>query len=189
MEPNRIRLKVLGLSVGQIRQGAYALILAQADGPVRIPVVIGTAEAQSIAARMEHVVLPRPMTHDLFASMAHAFGIALMEVFIYKFEDGVFHSQLTFTNGERRVEIDSRTSDAVAIAMRVNAPIYTTEEILRECGFVMEETPAGIQAAEPEAEPTLEELQQRLNRAIDAEDYEEAARLTELINQSKNHHE
>lgn len=190
MTDNRIRLRVLGLSTGQIRQGAYALILAQVDGPVHIPVVIGEAEARSIAARMESVSLPRPMTHDLFASFAHAFGIAHQEVFIHKFEDGIFHSELVFTDGERRVTFDSRTSDAVAIAMRTGAPIYTTPEILHECGFIMDETGPGTAVTQPVPEPddrdlTIEQLQQKLDSAVEREDYEEAAHLTEIINQKK----
>lgn len=181
MERRRIRLRVLGLSTEQITQGAYALILAEVNGPVRIPVIIAENEARSIAARMERIVLPRPLTHDLFASFSKAFGIAMEEVFIHKFEDGIFHSEISFTDGERRVTFDSRTSDAVAIAMRTGAPIYTTEQILHECGFVMDET----SKAEPR-EPSLEELQQQLDDAIEQENYEEASRLTEIINKKKN---
>ncbi len=184
MESQRVRLTVLGLSTGQISKGAYALILAQADGPVRIPVVIAEAEARSIAARMEHLVLPRPLTHDLFASFAHAFGIAMQEVFIHKFEDGIFYAEITFTDGERRVTFDSRTSDAIAIAMRTGAPIYTTLEILHECGFVMEESTGRAEPAKS-ADPTVEELEQQLADAVEREDYEEASRLTEIINQKK----
>lgn len=184
MESQRVRLTVLGLSTGQISKGAYALILAQVDGPVRIPVVIAEAEARSIAARMEHLVLPRPLTHDLFASFAHAFGIAMQEVFIHKFEDGIFYSEIVFTDGERRVTFDSRTSDAIAIAMRTGAPIYTTPEILHECGFVMEESTGSVSSAKS-AEPTVEELEQQLADAVEREDYEEASRLTAIINQKK----
>lgn len=186
MEQKRIRLRVLGMSTGEISRGAYALILAQVDGPVRIPVVIGDAEARAIAARMEHVTLPRPMTHDLFASFAHAFGIAMMEVFIYKFEDGIFYSEITFTDGERRVSFDARTSDAVAIAMRTGAPIYCTEDILHECGFVMEEQPTDAdEAPRQAAEPSIEELERLRDEAVETENYEEASRLTEIINQKK----
>ncbi|MDE6512661.1 MAG: bifunctional nuclease family protein [Muribaculaceae bacterium] len=187
METNRIRLKVLGLSTGEITPGVYALILAEVNGPVRIPIVIAEADARSIAARMEHIILPRPRIHDLFASFSHAFGIAMVEVFIYKFEDGVFHSEITFTDGERRVSFDSRTSDAIAIAMRTGAPIYTTPELLHECGFVMQEEPAPADAPAPEApaEPTLEELERLRDEAVANENYEEASRLTELINQKK----
>lgn len=187
MEERRIRLTVLGLSTGQISKGAYALILAQADGPVRIPVVIAEAEARSIAARMERLTLPRPMTHDLFASFAHAFGIAMQEVFIHKFEDGIFYSEIAFTDGERRVTFDSRTSDAIAIAMRTGAPIYTTPEILHECGFVMEEASESSPAPRevPAEELSVEELEKRLAAAVESEDYEEASRLTEIINKKK----
>ncbi|MDE6581898.1 MAG: bifunctional nuclease family protein [Duncaniella sp.] len=134
----RIRLKVLGLSYSQIQQGAYALILAQVNGPYRIPVVIGPAEAQSIAMTMESIKPPRPMTHDLFVSFAHTFGVKLKEAFIYKFEDGIFSCELTFTDGERTVVIDSRTSDGIAIAMRTGSPIYTTQAILDQTGFLLE---------------------------------------------------
>ena len=132
---DRIRLKVMGLSYSQIQTGAYALILAQVGGPYRIPVVIGAAEAQSIAIKMESITPPRPMTHDIFVSFAHAFGVKLIEVFIYRFEDGIFSSEMTFSDGDRTISIDSRTSDAIAIAMRTGAPIFTTPEILNETGF------------------------------------------------------
>ena len=210
---SRIRLSVLGISYSQIQTGAYALILAQVDGPYRIPVVIGAAEAQSIALRLESIVPPRPMTHDLFVSFAHAFGVKLKEVFIYKFEVGIFSSELTFTDGDRTVVIDSRTSDAIAIAMRTHAPIYTTPEILDETGFLMEQhedtddtdeddTPAenedGVRRvsgfdlpADVEEEPryekyTVEELERTLQRLIDNENYEEAARVAEILRNKKN---
>lgn len=199
--PERIRLKVLGISYSQIQSGAYALILAQVGGPYRIPVVIGAAEAQSIALRMESITPPRPMTHDLFVSFAHAFGVNLKEVFIYKFEDGIFSSELTFTDGDRTVKIDSRTSDAIAIAMRTGAPIFTTPGILYETGFVMEVQPdeesddeaaaagAPTYADEPR-EPrienyTVEELEKTLARLIEQENYEEAARVNEILKKKK----
>ncbi len=196
MQQQRIRLKVLGLSVGQISQGAYALILAQADGPVRIPVVIGASEANAIATRMERIVPRRPLVHDLFTTMAHAFGIALQEVFIHKFEDGVFYSELIFTDGERRVTVDSRTSDAIAIAMRTNAPIYTTPEIMQECGFVIEGEERALRhhaesGADAESQPatedsmTTEELEKMLAEAVATENYEEAARLQAIITKRK----
>ena len=201
--PERIRLKVLGISYSQIQSGAYALILAQVGGPYRIPVVIGAAEAQSIALRMESITPPRPMTHDLFVSFAHAFGVSLKEVFIYKFEDGIFSSELTFTDGDRTVKIDSRTSDAIAIAMRTGAPIYTTPEILDETGFLMEtqtdDSNDDEEAAEgaPEFsesrddEPkienyTVEELERTLNRLIEDEKYEDAAKINEILKRKKN---
>ncbi len=203
MNKDRIRLKVLGISYSQIQSGAYALILAQIGGPYRIPVVIGAAEAQSIALRMESITPPRPMTHDLFVSFAHAFGIKLREVFIYRFEDGIFSSELTFSDDERTIVIDSRTSDAIAIAMRTGAPIFTTPEILEETGFLLEESsqededeaaaadaPVFVEEeddiADGEPAPkienyTVEELQKLLGRLIEQENYEEAARVNEII--------
>lgn len=196
----RIKLKVMGISYSQIQNGAYALILAQVDGPYRIPVVIGAPEAQSIALRMESITPPRPMTHDLFVSFAHAFGVKLQEVFIYKFEDGIFSSELTFTDGERQVVIDSRTSDAIAIAMRTSAPIYTTPEILDETGFIMEiqpdddETSAPSTAKEEESDTisaprlenyAIEELERTLDKLIAEERYEEAAEVSEILKRKR----
>lgn len=190
----RIRLEVLGISYSQIQSGAYALILAQTDGPVRIPVVIGAAEAQSIAIRMEGIKPPRPLTHDLFTTFAHAFGVKLIEVYIYKFENGIFSSELTFSDGERQIVIDSRTSDAIAIAIRTGSPIYTTRSILEETGFVMETQPAdeGSQPHETEAptEPALEdlpidELDRMLADLTDQERYEEAAKVSKILKRKK----
>ncbi len=198
---DRVKLKVMGISYSQIQAGAYALILAQVGGPFRIPVVIGAAEAQSIALKMEGINPPRPMTHDLFVSFAHAFGVKLREVFIYKFEDGIFSSELTFSDGERTVTIDSRTSDGIAIAMRTNAPIYTTHEILNETGFEMEiqdaEQEDGAEvgdesevADEVSDEPKLEnyaveELERTLAKLIEREEYEEAARVAAILKRKR----
>lgn len=196
---NRIRLKVMGLSYSQIQTGAYALILAQVGGPYRIPVVIGAAEAQSIAIKMESITPPRPMTHDIFVSFAHAFGVKLVEVFIYRFEDGIFSSEMTFSDGERTITIDSRTSDAIAIAMRTGAPIFTTPEILDETGFEMEikeegdsDEDSGLEPMDEDSirEPKLEnyaieELEKTLQKLIDNEEYEEAARVAEILKRKR----
>lgn len=132
----------MGLSYSPMQNGAFALLLAvDGDSPIRIPVVIGAPEAQSIASSIEGVNTPRPMTHDLFVTFARSFGVRLTEVFIYKFEDGIYSSEMTFTDGERQVVLDSRTSDAVAIAMRTGAPIFTTQAIVDECGIELEEVP------------------------------------------------
>ncbi|MDE5904364.1 bifunctional nuclease family protein [Duncaniella sp.] len=202
-DENRVRLKVMGLSYSQIQSGAYALILAQVGGPMRIPVVIGAAEAQSIAMKMESITPPRPMTHDLFVSFAHAFGVKLTEVFIYKFEDGIFSSEITFSDGDRTVTIDSRTSDAIAIAMRTGAPIYTTLDILDATGFEMEiadessddgdddasalgDEEASGSHSEPKLENyAIEELERTLARHIEREEYEEAARVAEILKRKR----
>ena len=138
---DRVKLKVMGITYSQIQNGAYALVLAEENGDRRIPIIIGTAEAQSIAIRLEHLTPPRPMTHDLFASFAQGFGIRLREVFVYHYEDGVFSSELLFDDGTRQIRIDSRTSDAIAIALRTQSPIYTTEKIISEAGIIFQEDP------------------------------------------------
>lgn len=185
----------MGLSYSQLQSGAYALILAQVDGPYRIPVVIGASEAQSIAIRLEGITPPRPMTHDLFTSFVHAFGVKLTEVFIYKFEDGIFSSEMTFTDGERTVVLDSRTSDAIAIALRTKTPVYTTRAILDETGFILEnENKRSVEIVEEEdthtAQPrvenyAIEELERMLARLIEQENYEEAARIKQLIEKKR----
>lgn len=192
----RIKLRVQGLTNSQIQSGAYALILAEEEGHRRIPIIVGTSEAQSIAIALERITPPRPLTHDLFATFIHAFGVHLQEVFIYKFEDGVFYSELLFDDGTRQVRLDSRTSDAIAIALRVKCEIYTTEGIVRECGVVLEET-SGLTEEEEEdellmdLEPEdviddeaklkrwlnlldLEEVNTRLQEAVSDENYEYA---------------
>lgn len=198
----RVKLNVLGLSYNALQSGAYALLLAEENGPFRIPVVIGPAEAQAIATRMEGVTPPRPLTHDLFMSFTQAFGIRLREVFIYKYEDGVFSAELTFDDGERQVVLDARTSDAIAIAMRCKAPIWTTREIVDQTGFIIEGDPTVTEgSSEHEDNPVImveeaaedidperlavEELEKMLARHIAEENYEEAARISEIIKRKK----
>lgn len=187
---HRVELKVLGISYSQIQSGAYALVLAEVNGPMRMPVVVGGMEAQSIAIKLEGIIPPRPMTHDLFSSLMHAYGLQLVEVSIYKFEDGIFSSELTFIdrNGVE-VNLDARTSDAIAISMRTGAPIYTTRKILDETGFTMEAVSETNDRAQttvensPEAtEAKLKSLRDALAKAIEEEAYEEASRLTREIN-------
>lgn len=194
---DKVELKVLGISYSQLQTGAYAMILAEIDGPYRIPVVIGAPEAQAIAIKIEGVRSPRPMTHDLFASLAGSFALELKRVYIHKFEDGIFSSEMTFADDTREVTIDSRTSDAVAIALRMDAPIYTTREIIDQAGTIMDEngkTQSSTSAAPASEERTserqggseydtmsLDDLRERLARMIDDENYEEAARINEII--------
>jgi bifunctional DNase/RNase len=149
MEEKKVKLKVQGLTNSQIQSGAYALVLA-GDGMRRIPVIIGMFEAQSIAVALEGISPPRPLTHDLFVACTKATGFRLKEVFIYRFNDGVFYSEIVLDDGRNEVRIDSRTSDAIAIALRTGCEIYTTEAIMRKCSIVLEE--------EEEPEPLPEEL-------------------------------
>lgn len=195
----------MGLSYSQLQNGAYAMILAEDHGPRRIPIVIGAHEAQSIAITLEGIRTPRPLTHDLFVSFAHAFGVKLQQVFIYKFEDGIFSSELTFSDGDRTVAIDARTSDAIAIALRTKTPIFTTPEIIEATGFVIENEELtraqdldsddleedGDELtydsrddyhAEPRPENfTIEQLEKTLDELIEKEDYEQAAKISEIL--------
>ena len=192
---DKIRLKVVGLTYSQIQSGAYALILGEVEGKHRVPVVIGAPEAQSIALELEGIIPPRPLTHDLFESFVHAFGIKLLQVYIYKFEDGIFFSELTFSDGERQIVLDSRTSDAIAIAIRTKSPIYTNHEILTSTGFVVETDDTTLHAGNDDmsidnSEPKLknyaiEELESMLAKYIDNEEYEEAAIIQGIINAKK----
>ncbi|MCH5221620.1 MAG: bifunctional nuclease family protein [Muribaculaceae bacterium] len=209
----RISLRVLGLSQSQFQSDAYALILTEIKGVRCIPVVIGVAEAQSIAIVLEGIKTPRPLTHDTFVSFAHAFGVKLKEVFIYRFEDGIFSSELTFSDGERSVVIDARTSDAIALALRTDAPIYTTAEIIETTGFVIDvksvnntdeitlgdaetddntasenddfDYSSGYQAEPKPENYSIEQLEATLVDLIDKEEYEEAARISEILQAKK----
>jgi len=189
----KIRLKVLGITYNQIQSGAYALLLSEVKGRRRIPVVIGASEAQSIAARLENVALPRPLVHDMFHSMTRAFGIIVKEVFIYRFEKGVFYSEITFQEGDREVKIDSRTSDAIAIALRTKTPVYTTEEVMEETGFESDIVGEADRADEPELAASagriplerfaVAELEKMLADSIAKEEYERAAEIKQVIEQ------
>lgn len=185
---DKVELKVLGITYNPVQSGAYALLLREVDGPCRIPVVVGIAEAQSIAMRLENVIPPRPMSHDLMVSMLHAFGISLEEVFIYKFSEGVFMSELQLNDGTQQLSLDSRTSDAIALALRTGAPIYTTREIVEKTGIVMEMKDAAGNRVEGSAMPPLSKmpldmLKKRLQECVESEEYERAAEIQAIIKQ------
>ena len=192
----KVKLNVLGLSVSQTQTGAYALVLVEENGDRRIPIIIGPVEAQSIAIQLEGLHPPRPLTHDLFKNIAHAFQIELLEVIIYKLEEGIFYSELICEQGGTRIAVDSRTSDAVALALRFKCPIFTTEEILSKAGIVIE---VSDELEEDEVKDdiiysdsknkyefnTLEELQQQLQAAIKDENYELASEIRDEISRRK----
>lgn len=190
---DRVKLKVLGITYSQVQQGAYALVLEQVGGPYRIPVVVGVPEAQAIAVRLENIVPPRPMPHDIMVSMSHGFGISLDEVFIYKFDDGVFLAELHLSSDDRSISIDSRTSDAIALALRTGAPIYTTQEILEQTGFIIpdDEIKKGSSVADEEpAELRLDklaivELEKMLAGCVEREEYERAAEIKAVIDRKR----
>jgi len=186
-----IEMKVLGITRSEVQPGAYALLLENADSTPdqarRIPIVVGTAEAQSIAVHMEQVVTSRPLTHDLFVSMFHAFGIELQRVTIYSFQNGVFAAMLHVSNGQVELDIDSRTSDAIAIALRTGAPIYTTAEVMehtsyewRRDGEYKPQKPIRLE------DLPLEKLERRMQYYVEHEQYEKAARVQKIISQKTN---
>ena len=190
MNGNKVKLNILGLTYSQIQAGAYALILTEEGNESRrIPVIIGTPEAQSIAIYLEGLKPPRPLTHDLFITLIKSLDIPLKEVFIYKYEDGVFYSELVFSHNETELRIDSRTSDAIALAIRMDSPIYIAPNILSEVAVetensdFMEELDSEITISTlPSLEnQNLEELQNSLEEAIREENYEKASFIRDLI--------
>src|SRR4030042_1463234 len=143
---NKIKLNVLGISYSQTQSGAYALVLTEENGDRRIPIIVGGFEAQSIAIQLEGLKPPRPLTHDLFLNFAVSFKIDILEVNIYKLEEGVFYSKLLCDDGKNKITVDARTSDAIALALRFKCPIYTTEEILKQAGIILDfEKEAAVQ--------------------------------------------
>ena len=185
-----IQLKVLGITRSEVQAGAYALLLENADSTPdearRIPIVVGAAEAQSIAVFLEQVMPSRPLTHDLFVSLFHIYGIQLQYVNIYSFKDGVFAAMLHLTNGTTQVEIDSRTSDAIAIALRTSAPIYTTPEVMNLTSYEWRRD--GDYKPQPVRLEDLpvEKLERRLQHYVDKEEYEKAAQVQKIIAQKTN---
>jgi len=186
----------MGISYSQTQSGAYALILIEENGERRIPIIIGGFEAQAIVIKLENLNPPRPLTHDLFKKFADEFDISVVEVMIYKLEEGVFFSKLVCNNGVKEYSIDSRTSDAVAIALRIGCPIYITEEILEKAGITINPTDAAISTVnevdnifEPERAKyetySDDELYKMIDEAVKTEDYERAAAVRDEIEKRK----
>lgn len=195
----KVKLSVVGITYSQVHQDAYALILAEEDGPYRIPIVVGVAEAQSIAVRLESVIPPRPLPHDIMVVLCQGFGIALDEVFIYKFEEGIFLSELHMSSNDRQISIDSRTSDAIALAMRTGAPIYATREVVEETGFIVsEETKCKegkgasrkrrvVLKKEPKlTNLSIPQLEKMLAACVEREEYERAGEIKAEIDRKRN---
>ncbi len=191
---NKVRLTVVGLSYSETHSGAYALVLQEANGEKRIPIIIGAFEAQAIAIQLENLKPPRPLTHDLFVSFASAFNIKLEEVNIYKLEEGLFYSNLVFNYNQKQTIIDSRTSDAIALAIRFKCPIYTTDEIMEKAGILLSFEDEKEKEKEDDKEDTkkqdrilpytkysTEELEQMLQKAIENEKYEEASAINDEL--------
>lgn len=189
----KIELKIIGLSYSQTQSGAYALVLAEKIGARRLPIIIGGFEAQSIAIELENMMPSRPLTHDLFKSFVESFDVTIGEVLIYNLVEGVFYAKIVCQKDGEVVEIDARTSDAIAVGIRAGCPVYTFEHILSSAGIQLEDE---IEAEGPGQEEVVEEvaetnelkaaspnkLEEMLQQAIDQEDYERASEIRDELN-------
>ena len=197
MDKTKIKLEILGLSYSQTQTGAYALVLGEADGKRRLPIIIGNFEAQAIAIELEQMKPSRPLTHDIFKSFADSFAIEVNQVVIYKLVEGIFFAKLICSGGGKtEIEIDTRTSDAIALAVRFKCPIYTFETILSSAGIILEDdefesSPAAAghdhEISIPNDDKDLHgsmsipELNSELEKALENEDYEKATVLRDEI--------
>ena len=197
----KIKLEILGLSSSQSQAGSFALVLGETEGNRRLPIIIGMFEAQAIAIEIEKIIPNRPMTHDLFKSFASTFHFHVEEIVISDLKEGVFFAKIVCTDGLKKTEIDARPSDAIAIGLRFDSPIYTFENILAEAGIVLtdeeeEEEREKSETKEPKAKVkkevsskksedyknySVEKLNELLKDAIDKEDYERAAKIRDEL--------
>ncbi len=196
----KIKLEILSLSYSQTHSSSFTLVLIEPKKNKKLPIIIGSAEAQSIAMQLEKMVSPRPLSHDIIKSFADKFAISVTEIIIYNLIEGVFFSKIICNNGGQEEEIDSRTSDAVAIALRFNCPIDTYDFILSTAGILLEDdvledlqkdetAEESIESKDPQTEYasyTSDELKHQLNKAIEEEDYERATHLRDEIAKRKN---
>jgi len=188
---HKVKLRLVGITFSQVQAGAYALILAENEGARRVPIMIGTPEAQSIAIFLERLRPPRPITHDLFIALTKATNITIKEAFIYKYDDGVFFSEIIFDDGIKEIHLDARTSDAIAIAIRVNADIFIAEEIMKDVSFeleeeIIEEIADNLKNTDLTLDKmNLDELKKALEEAIAMENYEKASSIRDIINKLK----
>lgn len=193
------RLKLIGITYNQIESGVYALILQQEGTNRRIPIIIGFPEAQAIECKLQEIKTPRPLTHDIMVNSLKEFGVRLDHVLIKRLPNGVFAADLFLTDGVNEKIVDARSSDAVALAIRWDAPIFTTEDVIREASFDPSEkkkaspsaprrsievkvVPSSNPASSDLEKMSLEQLSQAMNKAAENEDYEEAARIKAEIN-------
>ncbi len=196
---DKIKLEILGLSSSQSQSGSFALVLGETSGSRRLPIIIGMFEAQAIAIEIEKIIPNRPMTHDLFKSFAHSFNFTVQEILISDLKEGVFFAKIVCSDGVKSTEIDARPSDAIAIGLRFNVPIFTYEAVLSEAGIVLtdetEEEAEEVQQESTKKErkkemPLVEQLkdmptdklQNLLNEALSKEEYEKAAKIRDEIN-------
>jgi bifunctional DNase/RNase len=195
----KIKLDIVGLSYSQTQSGAYALVLGEVSGRRRLPIIIGSFEAQAIAIEIEKMTPSRPLTHDLFKSFAQAYHINIQEIIIYNLVDGIFYSKLICSDGKKVIEIDARTSDAIAMAVRFDCPIYTYEFILSTAGIVIEgndfvylenlnepqeeKTPGSVTGSY--ASLSEDELRTKLQDALSEEAYEKAAKIRDELSRRR----
>ncbi len=194
----KIKLDILGLSSSQSQSGSFALVLGETNGKRRLPIIIGMFEAQAIAIEIEKIIPNRPMTHDLFKSFAQSFDFEVEEILISDLKEGVFFAKIVCTNGIKQIDIDARPSDAIAIGLRFNVPIYTYETVLAEAGIVLtdeteeeeEAPPAKKETSRRSSKPEKEQLKdlsndklnKMLEEALANEDYEKAAKIRDEMN-------
>ncbi|MFD1467024.1 bifunctional nuclease domain-containing protein [Hymenobacter caeli] len=202
----KIQLEILGLSSSQSQSGSFALILGEKHGNRRLPIIIGMFEAQSIAIQIEKISPTRPLTHDLFKSFAEHVHVAIVEVVISDLKEGVFYSRIVCSDGATTFEIDARPSDAIAIGLRFDVPIFTVESVLSEAGIILSDLDEGSEEtddeddeddtdgeaeatpkvprtpSEPSGQVPVEELTKMLAQALDKEDYEKAAKIRDELN-------
>jgi len=200
---NKIGLEIIGLSYSQTQSGAYALVLGEKEGKRRLPIIIGGFEAQAIAIELENMTPSRPLTHDLFKTFATTFEINIKEIIIYNLVEGIFFAKLVCEQNGKTVEIDARTSDSIALAVRFNCPVSTYEFILTSAGIILDEDSkenselgeTNIKSAEVseliEEDPndvtkkSVSDLEKMLDESINSEDYERASFLRDEINKRK----
>jgi bifunctional DNase/RNase len=194
----KIKLDIVGLSYSQTQSGAYALVLGEVHGRRRLPIIIGSFEAQAIAIEIEKMTPSRPLTHDLFKSLAENYHLNIQEVIIYNLVDGIFYAKLICSDGKKTSEIDARTSDAIALAVRFDCPVYTYEFILASAGIVIEGNDfvflenIEVPKEEKVASTTLnynalteDELKNKLKEALSEEAYEKAANIRDELSRRK----
>lgn len=197
----KIKLEILGLSSSQSQTGSFALVLGETEGNRRLPIIIGMFEAQAIAIEIEKIIPNRPMTHDLFKSFSNTFHFHVDEIVISDLKEGVFFAKIVCTDGLKKTDIDARPSDAIAIGLRFDSPIYTYENILAEAGIVLtdqeeeekteiktepkakvkKESPRKSSGGEDYKNYSIEKLNDLLKDAIDKEDYERAAKIRDEL--------
>jgi uncharacterized protein len=197
----KVQLDIVGLSYSQTQTGAYALVLGEVSGKRRLPIIIGAFEAQAIAIELEKMTPSRPLTHDLFKTFAETFNVSVSEVIIYNLVEGIFYAKLICNDGTQDYEIDARTSDAIALAVRFTCPVYTYEFILSTAGIILEDDTSAGSATEAEAaeehalkggsddneyhNKSTEELKTMLQTALDDEQYELASKIRDELNNRK----